>query len=176
MEPASDLTGTLKFELASGTITLDAEQRVLLFPVELLAPLAASEAGLASLRSFGVSLGAAARASEPASPEDAVTALSLQLARAGFGKISLERWGALLCVRLAGAPDTLTIDAQTAFVEGIMNGISDRECGLFHIEDRFLVLEPAVAKALRRKATHGEVQKLSDVIALLVQSKDGRLS
>lgn len=68
------------------------------------------------------------------------------------------------------------IDAQTAFVEGIMNGISERECGLFHIEDRFLVLEPAVAKALRRKANHGEVQKLSDVIALLVQSKDGRLS
>lgn len=175
MEPASDLSGTLKFELSSGTITLDAEQRVLLFPVELLAPLASSEAGLASLRSFGVSLGAAARAMRPTSPEDAITALSLQLARAGFGRISLERWGALLCVRLAGAPDTLTLEARIVFVEGIMNGISDQESGIFHMEDRFLVLEPVVAKALRRRAAHGEFEKLSDIIALLVEVKDGRL-
>lgn len=176
MAPASDLSGTLKFELSSGTITLDAEQRVLLFPVELLAPLSASEAGLASLRSFGVSLGAAARGAGASTAEEALTALALQLARSGFGRISLERWGALLCVRLQGAPDTLTLDAQISFLEGVMNGISDQESGIYHIEDRFLVLDPVVAKALRRRTAQGEFEKLSDVIALLVQVKDGRLS
>lgn len=176
MAPTPDLSGTLKFELSSGTITLDAEQRVLLFPSELLAPLSATEAGLASLRSFGVSLGAAARSMGAASPEEAVTSLSAQLARAGFGRIGFERWGALLAVRFAGAPDTLTQEAQVAFLEGLMNGISERESALYYVEDRFLVLDPSVAAALRERGARGEFQRLSEVIAALVQRKDGRIS
>lgn len=176
MAPTPDLSGTLKFELSSGTITLDAEQRVLLFPAELLAPLSATEAGLASLRSFGVSLGAAARSMGAASPEEAVTSLSAQLARAGFGRIGLERWGALLAVRFDGAPDTLTQEAQVAFLEGLMNGISERESALYYVEDRFLVLDPSVAAALRERGARGEFQRLSEVIAALVQRKDGRIS
>ena len=118
-----DLSGSVRFDLQSGTVRLFDDEKGVVVPASVLAALVkASPADVRDrvARDFGAHLGrgVAKRGSIlEAGLEEAATSLASQLAVAGLGTCNLERWGRALVVHVTDSP----ID-DASFVASVIEG------------------------------------------------------
>ncbi|HEX4514267.1 MAG TPA: hypothetical protein VH054_12045 [Polyangiaceae bacterium] len=118
-----DLSGSVRFDLHSGTVRLFDDEKGVVVPASVLAALvksAPADARAQVARDFGAHLGrgAAKRGSIlEAGLEEAATALAAQLALAGLGTCNLERWGRALVVHVTESPIE-----DASFVANVIEG------------------------------------------------------
>ena len=127
-----DLSGSVRFDLQSGTVRLFDDEKGLVVPASVLAALvkaAPADARARVARDLGAYLGRslAKRGVSilEASLEDAATALAAQLALAGLGTCNLERWGKALIVHVMDSPvDDATFMSHV--IEGALSAATAR--------------------------------------------------
>jgi len=155
---------SVKFDLASGAISVDGSSSRLLVPADLLTELW-THAGTDLQRDFGRRLGielgrrAAERLggnrAESASLEAVVEHLGGDLALTGLGSMQLERWGRALVVAIDKSPLGAAGDELlAAVVEGALQRMVGRDTGVVVLNRdaslvRLLVLSPATASRAR---------------------------
>ena len=111
-----DPTRAVVFDLPRGHVTLQGQSPALLLGADALAQLC-NGLDAAAVRQFGALLGKAAGArirarlsgagsatAESATLESMVDQLGGEVSLAGFGALSIERWGQALVVRIEGCP------------------------------------------------------------------------
>lgn len=104
-ETSFDASRAVRFDLASGSVHAS-EARVALVPVEALAAIGKSGAADEVARIVGAAIGkrAAAHLGKDASVEAFTSAFAGELAVAGYGSLSVERWGRALVLVVARSP------------------------------------------------------------------------
>src|SRR5215472_7299509 len=123
----------VRFDLPSGTVRAQDNERVVLVPAAALDSLAKS-AGVDAACAFTKALGAAvggrvaahagsADAVRKATLETLVTELGAELALAGWGALSLERWGRAMVIAVQGPP-LAEQRLLASFVEGAIGVFS----------------------------------------------------
>src|SRR5579883_3206155 len=101
-DPSFDPARAVRFDLPSGSVRASGDARVALVPVEVLEEIARTPAAEVAGRAMGAAIGkrAASRLGDAgaASVEAFVTQLAGEMAVAGYGVLSVERWGRALVV------------------------------------------------------------------------------
>jgi hypothetical protein len=124
---SDDLNGSLRLDLPKGSAELRGEPVVVL-PAHALETLLRSSPSASRIdmgRDVGVVMGqrVASRLGgengvRAASTEDVVNALATEIALAGLGEVSLERWGRAMVIGLSGGP----LANQTELLGGLVGG------------------------------------------------------
>ena len=150
-----DLSGSVRFDLQSGTVRLFDDEKGVVVPASMLAALvkaASADARVEIARDFGAHLGRGiakrGRILE-GGLDEAASSLAAQLALAGLGTCNLERWGKALVVHVTESP----ID-DASFIASVIEG----------------ALSAAAARALSCTALTGD-----NGIRVLVASERGVL-
>jgi len=138
VQPRFDPSGSLKFDLGRGHVTLDGSSDRLLVPIDGLLELCKT-AGEDATRNFGRRLGAEAgrRAAsrigqaDKAGIEVVLEHLGGDLALIGLGSMGIERWGRALVLTFDGSPLGAAGDALlAAIVEGALQRAFGRDVGV----------------------------------------------
>src|SRR5438046_2547918 len=124
---SDDLNGSLRLDLPKGSADLRGEPVVVL-PAQALETLLRSSPSASRIdmgRDIGVLMGqrmanrlGGASGVRAASTEDVVNALATEIALAGLGEVSLERWGRAMVIGLSGGP----LAQQTELLGGLVGG------------------------------------------------------
>jgi hypothetical protein len=133
VQPRFDPSGSLKFDLGRGHVTLDGSSGRMLVPIDELLELCKT-AGEDATRNFGRRLGAEAGrraasrigAADKAGIEVVLDHLGGDLALMGLGSMGIERWGRALVVTFDGSPLGAAGDALLA---AILEGSLQRAFG-----------------------------------------------
>ena len=105
-----------------------------------------------------------------ATPEDVLTHVASVLSIFGWGKLSLERWGDALAMRISNAPQGVTADAMATLLAGLLVKLTARELACVPVsEDSFLILHPSTVGAVRSWTKKGE--GLSVIVGKLQRSE-----
>jgi hypothetical protein len=157
-----DPTNAVRFDLSRGSVHALDEERVVLLPSSALAALAkgapapvVEEVGRKIGASMGRRLAARLGATDAVRDASLVTLvghLAGEIALAGWGTVSIERWGKALVVLLEGAelPDALVVPAMEALLT-VASGRSLSCLALVHDAGAIRILvssERAVARAM----------------------------
>lgn len=161
MASTVDVSGSVRFDLPSGTVRLADDEAALVLPVAVLSQLVHA-APAAAREDVGRALGAhlgrgivrragGGRALLEGTAEQAVTWLAAELAVAGLGTCALERWGKALVVQvddspLAGAPEFLACVVEGALAAATGRALS---CAKLGGEGRVRVLVSSAGAAAR---------------------------
>lgn len=136
-----DPTLALRFDLDHGRVSLADESPMLLVSAPALAE-ACGSLSAESARKFGASLGAgcgkrvlARLGAEPVTLELMVNQLGGEMALAGFGSLSLERWGQALVAKMEACPlDVRARSLMSAFLEGALQSATGRSVRAVFVE------------------------------------------
>lgn len=177
--PRFNPSQSVKFDLARGAVSVDGAGR-LLMPADLLGELWAS-AGEEQQRDFGRRLGTelgrrvverlGASRTEHASVEAVVEHLGGDVALAGLGSLSVERWGRALVVVVEGSPLGAAGDGLlAALLEGALQRLMGRDAAVVVLgrdgaRVRMVVLNPS--SALRVKSWLGSGVAWGEVLSRL---------
>lgn len=164
--PRFDPGGFYEFNLASGSVRTRDGERVVVVAEDTLGALVALAVGngddLGALRSLGERLGAHARTSlgdDPggATPEAVLGHSASVLALFGFGRVSMERWGDAIVLRVASSPELdATGAAAGRLLSGFFSKVTDRRVGCIPLGDSsFLLGDPEIADAVSGWAQQG---------------------
>jgi hypothetical protein len=162
-QPAFNPTHEVSFDLEQGRISLGGSAGRVLVPADALASLARSAGGDALVdfgRSLGTEIGrrAAARlvgGPDAASTPSVVEHLGGDLALAGLGSLSIERWSRVLVLRMSGSPFGAEGDALLAAVlEGAIQRGLGRDAAVVPLERsdgsaRFLAVNATAAESVK---------------------------
>ena len=138
VQPRFDPSGSVKFDLGRGQVTVDGSSDRVLVPVDALLTLCTS-AGEAALRDFGRRLGGEAGqrarsrigSADKAGIEAVVEHLGGDLALMGLGSLGVERWGRALVMTVDGSPLGAGGDPLlAAIVEGALQRAFGREASV----------------------------------------------
>jgi len=123
-----DAAHAVKFDLPNGSVRAGADARVALVPVEALAAIGKSNAADEVAKTIGAAVGkrAAARLGGGASVEAFANALGGELAVAGFGTLTVERWGKALVIAVAhsAVPDAMLATLVAAAIEAVSGRVA----------------------------------------------------
>jgi hypothetical protein len=135
MASSVDLSGSVRFDLQSGTVRLGDDEKGLVVPVSVLSSLLANatpDARGKAGRDLGAHIGrgVARRAGSghallSADLEHAATLLAAELAVTGLGACNLERWGRALVVHVVDSPIDHA-DFVASVVEGALTAATAR--------------------------------------------------
>lgn len=144
MASSVDLSNAVRFDLSNGTVQLSDNERGLVVPASVLASLlksASPDARGQIGRDLGAHIGRAMarRAGSAKSLLDgglelAATTLAAELAVAGLGTCTLERWGRALVVQVTGSPIEAT-DFVASVVEGALMAATGRSLACTTLSD-----------------------------------------
>lgn len=164
--PRFDPGGFYEFNLASGAVRTRDGERVVVVGEDTLSALVAlavaSGDDLGALRALGERFGSHTRASlgdDPAgaSPEAVLGHSASVLALFGFGRVSMERWGDAMVIRVASSPQLdETGAAAGCLLSGFFSKVSGRGVGCIPLGDStFLLGDPEIADAVSGWAKQG---------------------
>jgi hypothetical protein len=137
-----DPTRAVIFDLPRGHVTLGGQSPALLLGADALAQLC-NGLDAAAVRRFGAQLGKAAGArirarlgaAGSATLESMVDQLGGEVSLAGFGALSIERWGQALVVRIEGCPlGSKAPELLGAYVEAALAVAVEREVNAVPLE------------------------------------------
>jgi hypothetical protein len=178
MASSVDVSGAIRFDLASGTVHIGDDARGVVVPADLLAELvkdASPDARRGVARKLGAHLGrrmarraGSERALLDAGLEHAASLLAAELALAGLGSCNLERWGRALIVHVTETP-SLPPDFTTAMIEGALGAAVGRSlaCALLSETDGVRVLVTSEKGAQRVRGWLEQGTAWSDAVARL---------
>jgi hypothetical protein len=162
-QPSFNPSASLRFDLAGGTITVAPRGLRALVPVEALLALL-REASPGAARAFGQAMGreigerVAGRLGDGTSQAtlaEILDHLGGELALAGLGSLSIERWGKALVFCSAGGLATPEGEAMmAALLEGALHDGFGRDATVLPIDRsgdvrRYLVASPATARRVQ---------------------------
>jgi hypothetical protein len=157
-EPRFDPGGFYEFNLAHGAVKARDGSRVLILSDNALAPLvsaAVKNGDLKAVRRLGRQLGhlvegALSKPPASCSPEDVIGHAAGVLALFGWGRLSIERWGDALVVKLGALP---VLDeghlGVAALLGGLFSELGGAEVACVPIAQdvgTFVLLDPGVAE------------------------------
>jgi len=173
MASSVDVSGSIRFDLQSGSVHIGDDAQGVVVPADVLKALVAgaSEAVRSRVgRELGAHLGrgiirraSGAKALLDTDLEHAASLLAAELAVAGLGSCNLERWGRALVVHVTDAP-SLAPDFIASIIEGALAVATARAvyCALLSEQGgvRVLVASESGASRVRewlaQGATYGE--------------------
>lgn len=172
MASTVDVSGSVRFDLPSGTVRLADDEKGLVVPVTVLSALvksAPADARAQVARDLGAHLGrgvarraGSGRALLEGTIEDAVTLLAAELAVAGLGTCALERWGKAMVVHVGDSPLAGAADFLGHVVEGALSTATGRALACTKLgEDggvRVLVSSEGTASRVRKWLDDGVSQ------------------
>jgi hypothetical protein len=177
-----DPSHAVRFDLSRGQVRLDGRDDHVLVPSAALLELC-REAGDEVQRGFGRRLGteigrrvAARLGAGPGAVEGATIAAVVEhlggdLALAGLGSLSLERWGRALVLRIDGSPFGADGDALLgAVLQGAIQRAMSRDAAVLRLDrdaDRARFLVTSHAAAARARAWLGEGKAWGEVLTSL---------
>jgi len=136
MASTVDVSGSVRFDLPSGTVRLADDEQGLVVPVAVLSALVKAvpaDARAQVGRDLGAHLGrgmvrraGSGRALLDGGAEEAVTLLAAELAVAGLGTCNLERWGKALVFHVDDSPLAGAGDFLAHVVEGALAAATTR--------------------------------------------------
>jgi hypothetical protein len=160
MASSVDLSGAIRFDLASGAVHVGDDARAVVVPADVLVELC-NGSDKPTRTSIGRKLGghlgrqAAKRAGGSGSLldgglEQAASLLAAELALSGLGSCNLERWGKALVVHLVGMP-AFPDDVSAAILEGALSAATGRPlaCALLTGDNGVRVLVASEGAAAR---------------------------
>ena len=162
MQPKFDAAGFYEFDLAHGAVRAKGGGRVVVLEDAALALMLAGGSPDDALTSIGRSLGESARASlseDPgtAYPEIVAAHAAGVLALSGFGRLTLERWGDTLALRLEDAP-SIDLRSLGSLLSGLFSALAHLPIACVPIVDqppRFAVVDPSVADEVAKIGAQG---------------------
>jgi hypothetical protein len=175
----------LKFDLATGQVRTAAGEQLLVIPLSSLEEIASTGGANAAsrvARGLGVAIGrrvvrglGSTEGVRKASLEALVTSLAFEVAVAGWGSLTLERWGKALVLALDHAP-VADLAIVTALLEGALETLAGREVHGVALPTeggaiRVLVASEKTAAKARAWSLEGVL--VGEVIARLHAQSDG---
>jgi len=169
MASTVDVSGSVRFDLPSGTVRLADDEKGLLVPAAVLSALVASAPADARAR-IGRDLGAhlgrgvarragSARSLLEGGIEDALSLLAAELAVAGLGSCHLERWGKAMVVCVADSPLAGAAEFLAHVVEGALATATGRPLACTRLAEdgvvRLLVSSEGTASRVRQWLSQG---------------------
>jgi hypothetical protein len=163
MAKSVDVSGSVRFDLQSGTLQLGDDQKGVVVPVAALLALvksAPADARAQVGRDFGAHVGrgvakraGGGRALLDGGIEEAASLLAAELAVAGLGSCNLERWGRALVVHVEDSPLAASPDFLADVVEGALSAATGRSLACTKLGDegglRLLVSNEGAASRVR---------------------------
>ena len=144
MASSVDVSGAIRFDLASGAVRLDGGEAGVVVPASVLAELvkaASADTRKAIGRKLGEHLGKSLQRRAGGSAallgsglEAAASLLAAELAVAGLGSCNLERWGRALVIHVTGAP-ALGSDFVASTLAGALAHATGRSLGATVLSD-----------------------------------------
>jgi hypothetical protein len=118
-----DAAHAVRFDLSNGSVRAAGDARVALIPVEALAAIGKSNAADDVAKTIGAAIGkrAATKLGQGATVEAFANALGGELAVAGYGTLTVERWGKALVIAVghSAVPDAMLATLVGAAVEAV---------------------------------------------------------
>ncbi len=171
-----DPSGFFQFDLAHGAVRARDGGRVILLSEAVLAPLittAVNNGDLTAVRILGSQLGTMLASELPGdfnslSPGVVVGHAAAWMARYGWGRLHLERWGDALVLEVEGVPplddDNLAV---AALLGGMFSTLCDTEVACVPLAEptKYIMVEPSVAEQVWAWSKAGRA--LGEIIASL---------
>jgi hypothetical protein len=184
MASTVDVSGSVRFDLRSGTVQLADDEKGVVVPAAALAALVKSapfDARAQVGRDLGAHLGrgvvrraGGGKSLLEADLDGVATLLAAELAVAGLGTCNLERWGRALVVHIADSPLASSPDFVAHLVEGALSAATGRALACVKLSDdggvRVLVASEGTASRVKDWLEHGT--SYADALVRL-QSKGG---